>query len=130
MLAISVSALIGLAYAEETDVSEPKSDAIEHIVAAGEAVRFKGKSLAVPCADLNLKSEQGALTLYRRLTHASESVCDVRDTYYTRSLQDRRDARECYYKTLTAAVEAADSDKLTNIHHEKAPSEMLAAKVE
>jgi UrcA family protein len=132
ILAIPVSALIGsgFAYAEDTEVSEPASDTIEHIVAMGEASGFEGKSVTVPCADLNLKNEQGALTLYRRLQRASESVCDVRDFYYTRSLQVRRDARECYYKTLTAAVESANSDKLTSIHHEKELSEMLAAKVE
>lgn len=130
MMAISVSALMGFAYAEETDVSEPASDTMENIVATGDAVEFEGKSIAVPCADLNLNNEQGALTLYRRLQRASETVCDVRDSYQTRLLRDLIDSRECYHKTLTTAVESVGSDKLTSIHHEKEPSHMLAAKVD
>ena len=136
ILAISVSALIGsgFAYAEDTEVSEPASDTIEHIVAMGDASGFDSKSVTksvtVPCADLNLKNEQGALTLYRRLQRASETVCDVQDAFSTRLLKDRINARECYHTALTAAVESANSDKLTSIHHEKEPSEMLAAKVE
>lgn len=132
ILAIPVSALIGsgFAYAEDTEVSEPAADTIEHIVAIGEASGFEGKSVTVPCADLNLKNEQGALALYRRLQRASETVCDVQDAYSTRLLRNRIDARECYHKALTAAVESVNSDKLTGIHHEKEPSEMLAAKVE
>lgn len=137
ILAISVSALIGsgFAYAEDTEVSEPASDTIEHIVAMGEASGFDRKyvtrSVTVPCADLNLKNEEGALTLYHRLQRASKAVCNVQDAAFsTNSLRDRINARKCYHKALTAAVESADSDKLTSIHHEKEFSEMLAAKVE
>jgi UrcA family protein len=70
------------------------------------------------------------MTLYRRLQRASETVCDVQDTYKTRLLRDRKEARDCYHTALTAAVESANSDKLTSIHHDKEPVEMLAAKAE
>ncbi len=130
MLAITVSAVIGFAYAEETDVSEPVSDTMENIVAEGVARGSEARSITVPCADLNLENEQGAMTLYRRLQRASETVCDVQDTYKTRLLRDRKEARDCYHTALTAAVESANSDKLTSIHHDKEPVEMLAAKAE
>ena len=137
ILAIPVSALIGsgFAYAEDTEVSEPASDTMEQIVAMGEASgfdrRYVTKSVTVPYADLNLKNEEGALTLYQRLQRASRAVCDVYDgSFSTISLRDRVNTRKCYHEALTAAVESANSDKLTSIHHEKEFSGMLAAKAE
>jgi UrcA family protein len=131
-LAISVSALMGSAYAEEADTSEPASDTMEHIVAIGDTSRLEKKSVTVPCGDLNLANEQGARTLYSRLERASEIVCDVRDFRQTKLLANRADGRECYHKALDDAVASVGSDQLSNIHHEKEPAatEMLAAKVE
>ena len=129
-LAISVSALMGFASAEETDASEPASVTMEHIIATGDTSQLEKKSVTVPCDDLNLANEQGARTLYSRLERASEIVCDVRDFRQTKSIHERADGRECYYKALSDAVESVGSDQLSSIHNGKEPAEMLAAKVE
>lgn len=132
LLVLPVFALVGSgsAIAEDAEASEPVSDTIEHIIAEGEAVRFGQKSVSVSFADLNIKNEQGAKVLYRRLQRASESVCDVRDARNTRCLEDLRAADECYNKTLDAAVESIDSDALMSLHYDKEPAEMYAAKAQ
>lgn len=129
--AIAVAAVFGsgAAFADDSTSVEPASDIDEHIYAIGDAIKFDEVSVTVPYADLNLDHEEGVAVLYRRLQYASESVCGVRIAKVRRCLASKRQADDCYNRTLTKAVESVGSEMLASLHEGTEPAEMLAAKV-
>ena len=129
MSAFAVAAVFapGIAFGEDTDATEPKSDIGAHIYAFGDSLRVERRSVKVPYADLNLAEEKGAAVLYRRLQVASESVCGIRLARDQRSLRWTKIAEDCYERALSAAVDSVGSEVLLSLHKGTKPPEMYAA---
>jgi UrcA family protein len=67
----------------------------------------------VSYADLNLKSEPGARTLYGRLRMAAAQVCAP---FRGASLRERTNWRECFNPALARSVAEVDAPMLTAYH--------------
>jgi UrcA family protein len=67
----------------------------------------------VSYADLNLKAEPGARTLYGRLRMAATQVCAP---FRGDSLRERTNWRECFNPALARAVAEIDEPMLTAYH--------------
>jgi len=77
---------------------------------------LQGVSVKVSYADLNMEKQEGAKTLYRRLQQASRQACDIRGPRNAGPVRYTVDAKRCYSKSLSIAVEALDNELLTLIH--------------
>ena len=64
-------------------------------------------------SDLNLDSNAGVKTLYRRLTGAAKSVCGK---FNQRPLEHRMRWRQCYEQALGAAVVYVNVPSLATLH--------------
>lgn len=84
--------------------------------ATADASDFKGKSVKVSYADLNLEKVEGVRALYRRLQQASRQVCDIRGLHEEGSLKRVAEGRQCYEKTLSRSVAKIGNRLLTQIH--------------
>jgi UrcA family protein len=117
-LAIAIASLFGpgAAIADDMAVVERASDIDEQVIAKGRAAGLERVSVTVPIADLNLNNEQGAMTLYRRLQQASETVCGVRIARDMKCLRSQQLSNDCFEQTLSNAVKTVDSDTLTQLH--------------
>jgi UrcA family protein len=87
------------------------------IASADDKSDFRGVSMKVSYADLNLEKSEGVKTSYRRLQKASRHLCEYRTPRDERSIEVLSDARQCYHNTLSAAVEKIDNELLTQIHN-------------
>lgn len=62
-------------------------------------------------SDLNLNTEAGAATLYRRIRNAAEQVCgDVG----SRQLEQAAAARACIHQAIYSSVQSVKNPQLTN----------------
>ncbi len=86
------------------------ASAIPHVNDAGQLV------VRVSYADLDLSSEAGLLTLYKRLKRASNAVCGPRFYLEAGSFQQLKYNKQCYRNALSKAVAKANSTKLDEIH--------------
>jgi UrcA family protein len=69
---------------------------------------------AVSFADLNLNSAAGVATLYRRIEHAADQVCDY--PRETRQIKITVDLRTCKAKATERAVRQVGSPALNALH--------------
>ena len=72
-------------------------------------------SVVVRYGDLNLATEAGARTLYRRLSFAAQEVCPVQDS---RSLALWSENRTCRADAIARAVHEVNSTQLAALHAE------------
>ena len=86
------------------------------VVSAAAPSQLDRESIKVAYGDLDLATAAGAKTLYARLQRASEAACDLRPYRELGSISLYQEARSCYAKKLTSAVERIDSDELTKLH--------------
>ena len=71
----------------------------------------------VSYADLNMSSQAGLVTLYRRLQNASGGVCGPRHSLQSAgSLRQLSKNRTCYNELLSKFVARIDNAKLSEIH--------------
>jgi UrcA family protein len=90
------------------------------LVASGTA--FAGGSLSpapikIRYSDLNLSTPEGARALYTRIRAAADEICgpNFADWYPG----NRNKYRECYRKTVDAAVKHVDQPMLTSLHEQQ-----------
>lgn len=100
MIAAALMAIICAASAYTTQASEP-----------GEPLTKK-----VAYGDLNLETEQGASTLYKRLSVAAEEVCAP---YKTIDLARRVAWQNCVARAVTSAVEQVNRPMVSAVHNRK-----------
>ena len=84
--------------------------------ASGNVVADDGEeivSVEINYADLNLDTHKGVKRLHARLRRAARHACDVRPVRETGSLAVSRAARACYERSLAAAIEEIDNERLT-----------------
>jgi UrcA family protein len=74
------------------------------------------RSMKVQTSDLNLKTEQGAATLYRRLKVTSSLLCGATSP---QSLERRTVWLRCYNRTLQDAVTSINEPELLAIYHQQ-----------
>ena len=86
------------------------ASAMPHVNEAGQVV------VRVSYADLDLSSEAGLLTLYRRIQSESRSACGPRNYLQAGSLQQLKANRDCYNDLLSKLVVKANNAKLDEIH--------------
>jgi UrcA family protein len=72
--------------------------------------------LAVNYADLDISTEKGALTLYRRITSAAREVCPAPNKYNARVSQL---ARNCIRTATARAVREVNSPQLAKVEAAK-----------
>lgn len=77
---------------------------------------YERVAVTVAYEDLNILNEAGAKILYQRLKSATKEACALESYVQDRSLARLSDARACYEKTLTQAVNQIDSAALKAIH--------------
>lgn len=118
------------AFADDSASTEPRSDVGAHIYAIGTPTKADEVSVTIPIADLNLDNEKGVAVLYRRLQRAAEVICGVESYSVTRSAKLQNKLAACYSATLTASVDKIDNFTLKQMHQDKEPTAVLAAKVE
>jgi UrcA family protein len=70
------------------------------------------RSVTVGYHDLDLKTIEGANTLYRRLRRAARFVCGENG----RSLLEQRTSQTCFDDALTRAVATVNNPLLTGVH--------------
>ncbi len=85
-------------------------------VAAASPSSIDDARVSVSFADLNINSEAGARTLYRRLRQASASVCNRDSLRELGSLAAVAKAEACYTETLDEAVAKIGSEALRKVH--------------
>jgi UrcA family protein len=92
---------------------------------AGPLDQYVTHSVKVSFADLNLDSQAGAATLYRRIQNAARQVCspDPGD----RAIQRYRDWKSCYDTAVGNAVGKVNSPLLSALHSSKSPDQRLAS---
>ncbi len=91
---------------------------IPAIVSATPLTNDEGEPLVrVSYADLNLSSQAGLVSLYKRLQGASGAFCGPRRSVRSAgSLQQLNNNRECYNDLLSKLVAKVDNAKLDEIH--------------
>ncbi len=70
-------------------------------------------SVEINYADLNLDTHKGVKRLHARLRRAARHACDVRPVRETGSIAVSRAARACYERSLAAAIEEINNERLT-----------------
>jgi len=74
-------------------------------------------SIHVVYSDLNLSSDAGISTLYRRLHGAARTVCGEQHSLrLAGSLEQLLKNKQCYDSVLTRAVSSFDNTRLQSIH--------------
>ena len=86
------------------------------VVLAGTSSDFEDAKVAVSYADLNLDTEKGVYTLYRRLQRASKQAAGFTNYSEVRDLMYFLDTRQSYRNALSSAVEKIDNERLSEIH--------------
>ncbi len=88
------------------------------IASADAKSELQGVSVKVSYADLNLETEKGVQTLYRRLKRASKEVSGLTAFERVGSVGAGRmqKIRQSYRNTLSNAVEKIDNERLSEIH--------------
>ncbi len=86
------------------------------VVLAGTPGDFQGAKVTVSYADLNLETEKGVQTLYRRLQRASKEVSGFKSLRKVGSLRRMQETRQYYRETLSNAVESFNNEQLSEIH--------------
>ncbi len=86
------------------------------VVLAGTPSDFEDPKVTVSYADLNLETEKGVQTLYRRLKHASKEVSGFRSLTTVGDVGRFRKMRQYYNEALSNAVEKIDNERLSEIH--------------
>lgn len=80
--------------------------------------------IVVAYDDLNVNTDEGATTLYRRLNAASRAVCRPLDG---RELPRRARYLECRETSLNAAVAQVESRALASLHERSTPRAEVAS---
>ena len=86
------------------------------VPAISSADELKGRAEKVSYADLDVKKEEGAVVLYRRLQQASKRVCGVESLKNAGSVRELTRQQQCYREALDRAVAKIDNAALTEIH--------------
>ncbi len=86
------------------------------VVLSGTPSDFEDAKVTVSYADLNLETEKGVQTLYRRLKLASKEVSGFTSFGRFGSAGLMQKARQSYRNTLSNAVEKIDNERLSEIH--------------
>ncbi len=86
------------------------------VVLAGTPSDFEDAKVTVSYADLNLETEKGVQTLYRRLKRASKEVSGFRSLTTVGDVGRFRKMRQYYNEALSNAVEKIDNERLSEIH--------------
>ena len=86
------------------------------VVLAGTPSDFEDAKVTVSYADLNLDTEKGVQTLYRRLQRASKEVSGFTSLRKVGSVRRMRETRQYYRESLSNAVEKIDNERLSEIH--------------
>ncbi len=86
------------------------------VVLAGTPGDFQGAKVTVSYADLNLETEKGVQTFYRRLQRASKEVSGFRSLRTVGSLRRVQEARQQYNESFSNAVESFNNERLSEIH--------------
>ncbi len=86
------------------------------VVLAGTPSDFKVAKVTVSYADLNLESEKGVQTLYKRLQRASKEVSGFRSLTTVGDVGRFRKMRQSYNEALSNAVESFNNERLSEIH--------------
>ena len=85
--------------------------AVPHVNDAGQVVA------RVSYAGLDLSSEAGLVTLYRRIKGAADRACGPQHSYRDAgSLKQLRDNKQCYNDVLSKFVAKINNAKLDEIH--------------
>ena len=86
------------------------------VVLAGTPSDFEDPKVTVSYADLNLNTEKGVQTLYRRLKRASKEVSGFTSFGRVGDAGRMQKARQSYRNALSNAVEKIDNERLSEIH--------------
>ena len=87
------------------------ASAMPHISDEGDTV------VPVSYADLDLSSEAGLVTLYKRIKGAADSACGPQHSFRDAgSLQQLRNNKQCYNDLLSKLVAKVNNAKLDEIH--------------
>lgn len=81
---------------------------------AGGAPGAKYDDVVVRYGDLNLNTEEGARTLYARLSAAAERSCGFEP--WSRTLRERTQYQACFDAAMTRAVDKVGSRQLHALH--------------
>ena len=86
------------------------------VVVAASPSQIEDVSITVSYEDLNVDTDAGVKSLYRRLQRAAVAVCNSRQDSTVGSRLHATDSRRCYAEALTSAVENIGNDALDEIH--------------
>ncbi len=88
------------------------------IASATPLTNDEGKPVVrVSYADLNLSTEAGLVTLYKRIKGAADRACGPQHSYRDAgSLQQLRDNKQCYNDVLSKLVAKVNNARLDEIH--------------
>ncbi len=86
------------------------------VVLADTPSHFGDANVTVSYADLNLETEKGVQTLYRRLQRASKEVSGFRSLTTVGDVGRFRKMRQYYNETLSNAVDKIDNERLSKVH--------------
>lgn len=110
MAKFSIRAAVGALLVSVLSFNALDARAAEHretVITAADGVRHQ----AVNYADLNLATQRGVETLYRRIARAAENVCGVENG--RRSIDQTMNARRCRDNAVKTAIEAVDRPELS-----------------
>ncbi len=89
---------------------------IEDAVAIVDVRREEDTAASVSYSDLDLSTEAGLVTLYKRLQGTSDAVCGPRSLGEAGSFEQLTFNKQCYRDVLTKAVAKINNAKLDEIH--------------
>ena len=86
------------------------------IASADSLSDLQGTSVKVSYADLDLQKTAGAQVLYRRLQNAARQACGAPSLRIQGTLREFSETKNCYRKSLDAAVAKVDNANVNSIH--------------
>ena len=89
---------------------------VEDAVAIIDVSRVEYFAASVSYLDLDVSTEAGLMTLYKRLQGATDAVCGPRSLEEAGSFEQLTFNKQCYRDALTKAVAKFNSTKLDEIH--------------
>jgi len=87
------------------------------ICGAALADAFPDPSMTVSYADLNIKSQAGVATLYKRIKKAAYEVCQI--PVGTHQIRIEKELKECKEDAVDRAVAQVNLPMLTTLHQSK-----------
>jgi UrcA family protein len=73
-------------------------------------------NIEISYTEADLESVNGQLQLYKKMQHAAHKLCGSHDRHITGSVRRSAENKQCYERTLEAAMRRLESPAMMTLH--------------